>query len=122
MHSGVFCGIIEGSTKFEARLYACLFAFASQLQMLYIAMATSNYQTYFVIKKTLSDFINTPTFKHKNAADVSRAADLKSARTAANVLGGRQVSMKTAKKVWGMCSVEGFSHDFEMAFEKVNGN
>ena len=62
------------------------------------------------------------SFKHKNAADISWAADIKSARTTAKILSGEQVSMKTAKKVWGMCSVEGFSHDFEMAFEKVNGN
>jgi uncharacterized membrane protein len=100
---------------------ACYFTNLLQSQMLQRTMPTSsNNQTYFVITANLLSFINAATFKHKNAADISWASDIKSARTVAKILTGQQVSMKTAKKVWSMCVAEGYKNIFEIAFEEVN--
>jgi hypothetical protein len=115
-HSGSMCVTIGDSLNLKlslsyrwcGRRYRCNFM--------------ANGQTYFMITKELLAFINAPTFKHKNPADISRAADIKSARAAKSAISGEVVSMKTAKKIWEVCVVEGYKGTFSSAFSTFQNN
>lgn len=81
----------------------------------------ANGQTYYMATSEIIAFINSPSFKYKNPSDLSRAAEIKSAKTTKKIITGSMVSEKSAKAIYQVCVAEGYTGSFESAFlKKIN--
>lgn len=78
-------------------------------------------QSYFVAKASLINFLNGANIPYKNISEIARAAGLNSSRTAKKAISGARVSTGTANAIYRLCMNQGFSGEFEEAFDKVTG-
>lgn len=76
-------------------------------------------QPYYTATKLLLAFINSENFEYTNNAEISRAAGLKSARTAKRAISGEQVSSGTAKSIHRVCLRQGLKASLEESFDEV---
>lgn len=79
----------------------------------------ANGQTYYMATSDIIAFINSPNFEYKNPSELSRAANIKSAKTTKKIIAGELVSIKSAKAIYKVCFEQGYKGHFDSAFKKT---